>query len=384
MSTPTLTPRLLEPFRSAKRQLHAIAIMSAMAVGCLIAWPRLSVWLLSTDFLPHLYCYMRNPALIWTHVTADSLIGVAYLSIASTLSYLVYKGWRDLPFQGLLTAFGLFILLCGCTHMMEVVTVWVPVYVFSAVVKILTAIASVTTAVVLPFTVPQTLALVRQAKASEQVTADLRASEERKEALLREMHHRVKNNMAVICSLFYLQSTHSKDAETGQTFREMERRVHSMALVHESLYASQNPGRIDFAGYAHDLAEDIVSSHGSPGVPVQLKTRLEKVIMKVDLAIPCGLILNELISNALKHAFPGASGGQIQVTLRREPDGQFSLCVEDNGAGVPSGLDVGKSKSLGLRLVRTLAKQIRGTFELIKLDHGTSACLKFAVDHHEH
>lgn len=384
MSTPTLTPRLLEPFRSAKRQLHGIAIASALTVGCFIIWPRLSERLLATDFLPHAYCYLRNPALIWAHVAADSLIAVAYFSIASTLAYLVYKGWRDLPFQGLLTAFGLFILLCGCTHVMEVVTVWVPVYVFSAAVKILTAVASVTTAVVLPFTVPQTLALVRKAKSSEQVTADLRASEERKEALLREMHHRVKNNMAVICSLFYLQSSHSKDAETGQIFRDMERRVHSMALVHETLYVSENPGHIDFAEYARDLAEDILSSHSSPGVPVQLKTKLEKVIMKVDLAVLCGLILNELISNTLKHAFPGGVGGKIQVILRSGPDGKYTLCVEDNGVGVRSGLDAGKSKSLGLRLVRTLAKQIRGTFELVKLDHGTSACLKFAVDHHEH
>jgi two-component sensor histidine kinase len=383
MSTPSETPLLLEPFRSAKRQLQAIGVASVLAIACLIVWPRLSQWLLSTDFLPHLYCYLRNPALVWAHVVTDSLISIAYFSISITLVYLVYKGRSDLPFQGLLIAFGVFILACGCTHVMEVITVWVPVYVFSAGVKALTALASVITAAVLPFTVPQTLALVQQAKASERVTAELRASEERKGALLREVHHRVKNNMAVICSLFYLQATHSKDEETGQVFRDMERRVHSMALVHETLYGSENLGRIDFADYARALLEDIFSSHGSPAVPVQLKTNLERVIINVDVAVLCGLILNELISNALKHAFPEGVGGQIKVTLHSGPEGKCNLYVEDNGTGIPSGLDVAKSKSLGLRLVRTLAKQLRGTFEFVKLDQGTSACLIFAVNQNE-
>jgi hypothetical protein len=111
-------------------------------------------------------------------------------------------------------AFGLFILVCGGTHLMEVVTIWIPVYILSGAVKIFTAAVSLTTAAVLPFTVPHAFELVLQAKRSEQVTANLRASEERKEALLREVHHRVKNNLAVICSLFYLQSTHTKDEQT--------------------------------------------------------------------------------------------------------------------------------------------------------------------------
>src|SRR6266550_7631413 len=152
MSTPSITPRILEPFRSAKGQLYVIGIASALVIGSFVIWPRLSGRLLSTDFLPHLYCYLRNPALVWTHVVADSLIGIAYFAISITLGYLIYKGWHDIPFQGLLTAFGLFILACGCTHLVEVVTVWVPVYVFAAAVKILTALASVITAAVLPFT----------------------------------------------------------------------------------------------------------------------------------------------------------------------------------------------------------------------------------------
>jgi two-component sensor histidine kinase len=383
MSAPTITPRLLEPFRSAKRQLYIAGITAVLAITPFVILPRLSGRLLSTEFLPHAYCYLRNPGLVWTHVLADSLIGISYFAISITMAYLVYQGRHDLPFRGLLTAYGLFIVACGATHLVEVLTIWVPVYVLSAAVKLVTATVSLITAVVLPFTVPQTLALVRQAKESAQVTAELRSSEERKEALLQEVHHRVKNNLAVICSLFYLQSTHTKDKETVQIFRDMERRVHSMALVHESLSGSENVGRIDFAKYARDLARDIVSSQAGVDVPVQLKTRLERVIMSVDSAVTCGLILNELLSNALKHAFPDGAGGQIVMILQNGPQGECSLCVEDSGVGIPAVLDVNTSKSMGMRLVRSLTRQLHGSFELIKGDRGTAARLHFTVDHHE-
>jgi len=277
-------------------------------------------------------------------------------------------------------AFGLFILACGGTHFMEAVTIWTPVYILSTTIKIFTAAVSLTTAAILPFTVPHAFELVRQARRSEQVTANLRASEERKEALLREVHHRVKNNLAVICSLFYLQSTRTKDQKTFHIFRDMENRVHSMALVHESLYDSENLARIDFAEYAQTLAQDIFSSHGSPNVDVRLKSELESVIMGADLAVPCGLILHELISNALKHGFPNGSG-EIKVTLRSEPDDKRTLCVEDNGVGIAGDLEGNTDKTLGLRLVRSLTQQIRGTFELVKINPGTSAYLHFKVDH---
>lgn len=223
---------------------------------------------------------------------------------------------------------------------------------------------------------------MRQAKVSEQVTAKLRASEERKEALLREVHHRVKNNLAVICSLFYLQSTHTQDEETAAIFRDMESRVHSMALVHESLYGSENLARIDFAEYAQSLAKDILSAHESPGVSIRLKNELEPVVMGADLAVPCGLILNELVSNALKHGFPNSAHGEVKVTLRSEGNGRCTLSVEDSGIGIPADLELNTNKSLGLRLVHSLTRQIRGTFELVKTDPGTSAHLRFTVDPH--
>ena len=366
-----------EPSWITKRQIYALGAASALTIGAFIVWPSLAARLLATDFLPHVYCYLGNPGLVWTQVVADSLIAVAYLAISITLAYLVYKGRRDIPFHWMFLAFGLFIIACGGTHFMEVVTTWTPVYNLSAAAKVFTAVVSLATAATLPFTVPRILALVR----SQQVAEKLRASGERKEALLQEVHHRVKNNLAVICSLFYLQSTQTEDEKTVQVFRDMEGRVHSMALVHESLYGSETLASIDFAEYARSLAEDILSSHGGRRVPVEMNIQLERVTMSTDLAVLCGLILNELITNALKHGFPNGASGEIELTLRRAPDGNCRLCVRDNGVGIPGDVNVNTSKSLGMRLVRSLTRQIRGSFELVKVDRGTSANLDFTVDH---
>lgn len=383
MSSPSGRPVLFEGSGSKRHQLIAILIASTLGIAPFVLSPQLARQLLATDFLPHLYCYLSNPLLVWTHVLADAIIALSYLAISLTLGYLVLRARRDIPLPWMLLAFGLFIVLCGGTHFMEVVTVWIPVYVASAAVKIFAAAASVTTAVILPFTVPEVLTLVQKAKTSEQVTEKLRSSEARKEALLREMHHRVKNNLAVICSLFYLQSSQTKDAQTVRVFRDMERRVHSMALVHESLYDAENVACIDFAMYARTLAEDVLSSHRGLSAPVRMHIRLEPVLMTTDLAVLCGLILNELISNAFKHGFPEHRSGEIKLVLRNTPDGQCSLLVEDDGIGIPEDLDLKASKSLGMRLVRSLTKQIGGTFDLSRLEPGTSAHLQFRVIQHE-
>lgn len=368
------------PSRFLKHQLFAIAAAASLTAITLITWPKLGSWLLSANFLPHAFCYLKNPALVWTHVIADSLIAISYFAISITLGHLGYKGRRDIPYHWMFLAFGLFILGCGGTHLVESVTVWVPVYVLAAAVKLFTAAISLTTAAVLPFTVPHVFDLIRQAKATEQRTIELRASEERKDALLQEVHHRVKNNLAVICSLFYLESIHSRDEETVETFLDMQNRVHSMALVHESLYGAENLARIDFAEYARHLAEDILASHGNPSVPVRLKTELEPVTMGADLAVPCGLILNELVSNAFKHGFPEGSEGEIKLTLCGDADGRYTLCVQDSGVGIPADLDFKSNQSLGLKLVRLLTQQIRGSFELVRSDPGTIAHLRFEVN----
>ena len=368
------------PSRFLKNQLFTIVVGASFIVVILVIWPKVGSWLLSSNFLPHAYCYLQKPALVWTHVIADSLIAISYVAISITLGHLGYKGRGDIPYHWMFLAFGLFILGCGGTHLVEAVTVWIPVYVLSAAVKVFTAAVSLTTAAVLPFTVPNVFDLIQQAKATEQRTTELRASEERKDALLQEVHHRVKNNLAVICSLFYLESIHSTDEQAAEIFRDMQNRVHSMALVHESLYGAENLARIDFAEYARNLAEDILASHGGSASPVHLKTELEPVTMSADLAVPCGLILNELVSNAFKHGFPEGIEGEIKLILRSDAGGRYTLCVQDTGVGIPAGLDFKTNQSLGLKLVRLLTQQIRGSFQLVRSDPGTLAHLQFEVN----
>jgi PAS domain S-box-containing protein len=168
MATPAITTGLLQPPQFPTRQvLYGIAALLAIVVVPFLIWPILAERILASNFLPHLYCYLGKPGLVWTHVVADSLIGLSYVMISGTLVYLVHKGRRHIPFHWMFLAFGSFIVACGGTHFMEVVTIWIPVYVLSAGVKVLTAVVSVTTAVLLPFAVPQILSLIQAAKTSE-------------------------------------------------------------------------------------------------------------------------------------------------------------------------------------------------------------------------
>jgi two-component system cell cycle sensor histidine kinase/response regulator CckA len=163
-----LTPSLQGPFSFSKRLAYLAIASLTIIVVLRVASPNLLRGLLSSAYMPHLYCYLGNTALAWTQVTADSLIGLGYLSISGTLVYLVYRGSRDLPFHGLFLAFVLFIIACGASHFLDVVTVWKPVYVLEATVKVLTALASVTTAFMLPFAVPQVMAIVQKARTSDE------------------------------------------------------------------------------------------------------------------------------------------------------------------------------------------------------------------------
>jgi PAS domain S-box-containing protein len=524
MSTSNASSGTFDVWVNSKRLLLYSGLTTIAMFTPFLVWPSLRHQLMSSNFVAHRFCFLGRPGVIWTHVTADMLIALAYFSISITLVFLVYQGRREIPFHWTFLAFGLFIVACGGTHLVEVITFWRPVYVFSGALKVFTAAASIATAVFLPFNVPKVLMLVRQARDSVQVAVQLQTSEKRKEALmrelqerkkmfeqffasapdailvtdaegritelnreaerlfgysseeligqmveilvpdyaklkhsekraaysadpknrhigqglelyarkkngtlaavdiglspleaggelrimasvrdttehkiaaeklreslrekevlLREVHHRVKNNLAVICSLFYLESTYAKDEHAARVFRESESRVHSMALVHESLYGSHNLARIDFSQYAKTLATDILFSHGGQrkgNGENQLKADLDAVIMSIELAVPCGLILNELISNAIKHGLP-QGGGEITLTLRRLPNDRCLLSVDDSGTGVPDGLDLDSHRSLGLRLVQSLTKQIRGTFVLQRIQPGTSARVEFPVD----
>ena len=172
----------------------------------------------------------------------------------------------------------------------------------------------------------------------------------RRELLLREIHHRIKNNLTVVSSLFYLQADTAKDEQSARSFVETQRRVRSMALVHEMLYQSIEVSAIDFGEYAQVLATELFAAV-RPGDGVRLRTDVDRLNLELDVAVPCGLILNELISNALKHAFPGDRAGDVVVTIGRAEDGSGLIQVADDGVGLPERLPTGPSDSLGIRLV---------------------------------
>jgi two-component sensor histidine kinase len=204
----------------------------------------------------------------------------------------------------------------------------------------------------------------------------IRASLAEKEVLLKEIHHRVKNNMQVISSLVDLQADQLQDDAMRAVLQDVTHRVRSMALVHEKLYQSADMSRVEFAEYAQSLLGYLWRAHGTAASGVRLTLDLEPVPLSVNAAVPCGLILNELASNALKHAFRGRDGGEVIVSLRGGPGRRTCLRVRDNGIGLRAGLDWRQSDSLGLRLVQILAKQLSATVE-VQGSQGTEFSVSF-------
>jgi two-component sensor histidine kinase/sensor domain CHASE-containing protein len=186
----------------------------------------------------------------------------------------------------------------------------------------------------------------------------------KKEVLLKEIHHRVKNNLQVISSLLYLQSKRVDDQRLVEMFNESSNRIKSMSLIHQKLYQSQNAATIDFAEYIRDLTDALFNSYGVRRDVVRLTQHIDGIILNVDTAIPCGLIVNELVSNSLKYAFSDGKQGQIHVSMRNNDNDHFTLVVSDTGTGLPKDFDYRESPSLGLKLVHTLVDQLGGTIEM--------------------
>ena len=202
------------------------------------------------------------------------------------------------------------------------------------------------------------IALATERKRAEET---LKASLHEKEVLLKEIHHRVKNNMQVISSLLNLQSRHLSDPEAISMFRESQNRIRSMALVHEKLYQSKDLSRVNFSQYVENLAMYLVHSFRIDSERVQIQTRIGDIALDINTAIPCGLIINELITNALKHAFPEGRKGEIAISLGRTQDRGFLLEVSDDGVGFTERSGAGEPETLGIQMVSMLVDQLDGS-----------------------
>ena len=190
--------------------------------------------------------------------------------------------------------------------------------------------------------------------------ARLQAALREKEVLLKEIHHRVKNNMQVISSLLQLQAQYIEDEATLFLFEESQTRIHSMALIHEQLYQSDSLARIDIQTYVENLVANLFQSFGFSNNLIEISLNVEPIFLNIETAIPCGLIINELVSNSLKYAFSANVKGEIKIDFRQILDQKFYLSIQDNGSGFPTNFDVENTETLGIRLVKMLAEQLEG------------------------
>ncbi|MGE5846540.1 MAG: sensor histidine kinase [Ignavibacteria bacterium] len=534
---------ILNRFRRIETTVWVITLL------VILGWPQLISNLFNAGYMPHVHCYLDTSNLILLHLISDSAIGLAYVAISTSLILLVVKAKSDIPFPSMFLAFGLFIISCGVTHLMEVWTLWNPVYWLSGGIKLVTAAASLSTAVAIPFFIPKILNLVKRAKLVEENTvklekmnielekhvnekekteemlkktydeleirvlertielektnADLRAeirrhektqeilkgtearlsgivnsamdaiisvnskqsillineaaermflcraeevrgtsilkfipepfinffsdqinqdesdrsisirkpslitairssmeefpveasisqveiggeklytlilrditgrkkTEEKieatlkeKEVLLKEVHHRVKNNLQIISSLLNLQSNYIEDKEALEVFKESQNRIKSMALIHEKLYQSGTLSQINIRDYIRDLSAKLFSSYRHDSKNIKLNLNVEEILLEVDKCIAVGLILNELISNSLKHAFANRAGGELNIDLFRTGN-ELIIITTDNGIGFPEDFDFQNTETLGLQLVFSLIDQHNGTIE---------------------
>jgi two-component system, sensor histidine kinase PdtaS len=179
-----------------------------------------------------------------------------------------------------------------------------------------------------------------------------------KDVLLGEIHHRVKNNLQIVYSLLDLQLARISDPLVLDLLRDSQNRIRSMALIHQTLYQSKDFARVDINNFLESLVPSLMTSYGVQPDRIAVYVDALGVLLPINVAIPCGLVVNELISNALKHAFPRGQSGEITVLLRNEPGEQVILSVSDNGVGIPDDLDIAETATLGLQLVRLLADQL--------------------------
>jgi len=212
-------------------------------------------------------------------------------------------------------------------------------------------------------------ALDDEIKERELAQEMIKTALEEKEVLIREIHHRVKNNMQVIVSLLSLQAQKAKEKKFSNMFIESQNRIKAMSLVHEKLYQSSDLSNIDFGQYVKSFIDTLSESHGIGAGKILIITKIKNISFDLENAIPCGLIINELVSNALKYAFPDDREGKIRITLNSITEDDFELIVNDNGIGLPKDFDINNIDTLGLDLTKTIVEhQLDGEIKIDRIN----------------
>jgi two-component sensor histidine kinase len=367
-------------------------------------------WLFNPSGLtPHGFCLLWKPGLIYLHVVSDAIIGIAYYSIPLALAAFASKR-KDLEYTWVVKLFVAFILACGTTHLFSILTLWVPAYGLEGVVKGITAALSIATAFLLWPLIPKlvaipsprqlgeantalgrkiaeheaTLSLLRQReseiieaneKLEERVSArteelknandELMTALGQRDLLLREVYHRVKNNLQVIDSIVALQSRKIQDASARDALSSLRSRIHALGSVHQQLMTSSDLRSIDIRPFLTELTDNLLAASGRDNVKISCASATK--IVSVDFAISIGLIITELVTNSLKHAFSD-KGGQVEVVINKEDNGNLKLIVSDDGTHntkLPQ-----KSAGLGTTLLRGFASQLKAVVN-VSIANGT-------------
>ena len=218
---------------------------------------------------------------------------------------------------------------------------------------------------------------IRDISEQRRADAQIKTSLQEKEVLLKEIHHRVKNNLQIISSLLNMQADEIQDPQALRKFTDSQHRIRSMALIHEKLYQSKDLAHVDMEVYIQSLANSFYESYKLPTNAITMTVDVEDVSLTIDTAIPCGLILNELLSNVFKHAFPAGRSGDVIIRMAADAQKRLTLIVRDTGIGLPVEVDIHNTESLGLRIVKALADQLDSTLQCDRA-HGTTFTMTFA------
>ncbi len=228
-----------------------------------------------------------------------------------------------------------------------------------------------------PLNRPQALVVTQDITERKQAEEHLKQVLADKTALVQELYHRTKNNMQVIIGMLALQAASLDDARLSEAFTDMEHRIHAMALAHQALYKAQHLSRLDLRQYILDLSTTLMKNYQAPTRKISLTTEMDEVHTLIDTAMPCGLVLNELLTNSLKHAFPDNQGGQISICLQRGENGQITLTIADNGVGVPTDFDFRACTSIGIRTTIGLVEHQLGGQITFEVNGGITCHIRF-------